>query len=317
MPIYNSVGGITGLTIENDPSALKLANNLSDLPNLTTARTNLQLSTYFAALSHNHTGTYAPVSHTHAITDVTNLQTTLNDKASSTHTHDVTDVTGWGNVNGASNGYVLGWNGSAIVWVAQSGGGGGGGISEAPSDGNVYGRVNGTWLSLFFNTETAATQSWVYGLGYQTATNVSSYVTGLGYQTASNVSTYVTGLGYIGDAPTDGSQYVRQTIMGTSQWVPNSGFTLSDAPDSQLYLRTSGTWTLFNGITDAPNNGSTYARQNAGWVTITAPITSLSIQPNSGGYSNGQFDTAHYPNEIQMTFAGVAGTFYVPARSTA
>jgi len=103
MPIYNSVGGITGLTIENDPSALKLANNLSDLPNLTTARTNLQLSTYFAALSHNHNGTYAPVS----------------------HTHPVSDVTGWGSVSGASNGYVLSWNGSALVWVAQSGGGSG------------------------------------------------------------------------------------------------------------------------------------------------------------------------------------------------
>jgi hypothetical protein len=103
MPIYNSVGGITGLTIESDPSALKMANNLSDLPNLTTARTNLQLSTYFAALSHNHNGTYAPVS----------------------HTHPVSDVTGWGSVSGASNGYVLSWNGSALVWVAQSGGGSG------------------------------------------------------------------------------------------------------------------------------------------------------------------------------------------------
>lgn len=123
MPIYNGGGGVAGIQVESDPSALKLANNLSDLPNLATARTNLQLSTYFSALNHNHNGTYAPVSHSHAISDVTNLQTSLDGKASSAHTHDVTDVTGWGNVNGAANGYVLGWNGSSIVWVAQSGGG--------------------------------------------------------------------------------------------------------------------------------------------------------------------------------------------------
>ena len=134
MPIYNSVGGITGLTIENDPSALKLANNLSDLPNLTTARTNLQLSTYFAALSHNHSGTYAPVSHNHSGT-----------YAPVSHTHPVSDVTDWGSVSGASNGYVLSWNGSAIVWVAQSGGGSG--ISDAPSNGNLYARQNAAWTA--------------------------------------------------------------------------------------------------------------------------------------------------------------------------
>ena len=125
MPIYNSVGGITGLTIENDPSALKLANNLSDLPNLTTARTNLQLSTYFAALGHNHSGTYSPVGHNHDGTYAAVGHNHDGTYAPVSHTHPVSDVTGWGSLSGASNGYVLSWNGSALVWVAQSGGGSG------------------------------------------------------------------------------------------------------------------------------------------------------------------------------------------------
>jgi len=169
-------------------------------------------------------------------------------------------------------------------------------------------------VSLFNSMETAATQSWVNGLGFQTSTDVSTYVTGLGYQTSSDVSTYVTGLGYIGEAPTDGSQYVRQTIMGTSQWVVNSGFTHSDAPDSQLYLRTAGTWSLYNGISDAPNDGSTYGRQNAGWVTIpSAIVTAASSGTNNSGYTNAQFDTVHYPSELALTINGT--TYYVPART--
>ncbi len=42
MPIYNGGGGgVGGITVESDPSALKIASNLSDIQNTTTARTNL------------------------------------------------------------------------------------------------------------------------------------------------------------------------------------------------------------------------------------------------------------------------------------
>ena len=163
MPIYNSVGGITGLTIENDPSALKLANNLSDLPNKAAARTSLQLMSY-----------YAPVTHSHAITDVTNLQTTLDGKAASSHTHPVSDVTGWGSLSGASNGYVLSWNGSALVWVAQSGGGGG--ISDAPSDGSLYARQNAAWASFTIPTVPPASVTNIDLTG-----NFNGYSMGSGY----------------------------------------------------------------------------------------------------------------------------------------
>ena len=41
-----------------------------------------------ADINHNHDLTYAALSHTHAINDISNLQTTLDGKASSTHNHD-------------------------------------------------------------------------------------------------------------------------------------------------------------------------------------------------------------------------------------
>lgn len=47
---------------------------------------------------------------------------------------------------GSSAGQVLKWNGTA--WVAGTDDtGGGGGISDAPSDGTIYGRKNGGWVA--------------------------------------------------------------------------------------------------------------------------------------------------------------------------
>jgi hypothetical protein len=43
MPIYNGGGGVSGITVEEDPSALKMAQNLADLQNFGTARTNLDV----------------------------------------------------------------------------------------------------------------------------------------------------------------------------------------------------------------------------------------------------------------------------------
>jgi len=47
----------------------------------------------YSPLGHDHSGTYAPTSHAHVIGDVTNLQTTLDGKASTTHSHAISDVT--------------------------------------------------------------------------------------------------------------------------------------------------------------------------------------------------------------------------------
>lgn len=66
-----------------------------------------------------------PLSHVHAIADVTNLQTTLDGKqaagsyAAATHTHAVGDLT----QSGATTGQVISWTGSAWAPATVSGGG--------------------------------------------------------------------------------------------------------------------------------------------------------------------------------------------------
>lgn len=84
--------------------------------------------TDYAAASHTHAISdvtnlqtsldgKASTSHTHAISDVTNLQTTLDGKAASSHTHsldDLSDVT----ISAPSNNEVLKYNGS--TWVNAS-----------------------------------------------------------------------------------------------------------------------------------------------------------------------------------------------------
>ena len=47
-----------------------------------------------AASSHNHDSAYAAKSHGHAITDITNLQTSLDGKAAASHSHAIANVTG-------------------------------------------------------------------------------------------------------------------------------------------------------------------------------------------------------------------------------
>ena len=42
--------------------------------------------------THNHNSTYAALNHSHAISAITDLQTTLNGKANSSHTHSISDV---------------------------------------------------------------------------------------------------------------------------------------------------------------------------------------------------------------------------------
>ena len=55
-----------------------------------TAATGTDLSSYLTIA--NAKTTYAPISHTHAISDITNLQTTLDGKASTSHTHNLYEL---------------------------------------------------------------------------------------------------------------------------------------------------------------------------------------------------------------------------------
>lgn len=50
---FNIMGGVSGISVESDPTALKIASNLADLPNKATARSNLQLGSMATASTTN------------------------------------------------------------------------------------------------------------------------------------------------------------------------------------------------------------------------------------------------------------------------
>jgi hypothetical protein len=156
-------------------------------------------------------------------------------------------------------------------------------LTDAPSDGNEYVRKNAAWA---IATGGGGGAVWGGITGVVTdQTDLVTYVTGLGYQTASDVSTYVTGQGYLTDAPSDSQQYVRYN----GGWSVNAGFTFGDSPtDGNYYVRMGATgWAQIGNstdtiatqvwvgsqsyLTDAPSDGTPYARQDAGWVSVSTP----------------------------------------------
>lgn len=97
-------------------------------------------TTGLALSGHNHTGTYATTTHSHAESDVTNLVSDLADKVSKTIVDAKGDLivgTAADTVSrlavSATNGHVLSADSTAatgLAWVAQSGGGGGATLSD-------------------------------------------------------------------------------------------------------------------------------------------------------------------------------------------
>lgn len=99
------------------------------------------LDTLYAAAGHNHDAAYAPISHTHAISEVTNLQNELDGKAAASHTHAISEVTDLQNqldgkastshnhtvaslsdvnLNSISEGELLGWDATNSEWVNRT-----------------------------------------------------------------------------------------------------------------------------------------------------------------------------------------------------
>lgn len=70
------------------------------------------------------------------------------------------------NATAPTTGQALTFDGTQLIWATV--GGGGGGISDAPSDGVTYGRLDGAWTSL----SSYATQTWVSNQNYLTAKTI-------------------------------------------------------------------------------------------------------------------------------------------------
>jgi hypothetical protein len=154
-------------------------------------------------------------------------------------------VLGNGSVNvgigNSSPGYTLDVSGSinftGTLYQNGSPFSGGGGLSDAPNDGNTYGRQNSSWVTVGSGSQGPEGPQGPQGNDGK-YTSVSSPLYEVSY---SQIGIYQSGSGADG------------------------------------YLSSSD-WSNFNSkLDDAPNDGSTYARQNSSWVTV------------SGGGGGGEF----------------------------
>jgi hypothetical protein len=148
---------------------------------------------------------------------------------------------------------------------------------------------------------------------YYPLSNPSGFITSsalTGYATES----WVTSQGYLTDAPSDGNEYVRKNAAwaiatgggGGVAWGAITG-TVTDQTDLVTYVTGLGY------ITDAPSDGTPYARQNAGWVSVaggTAAADQLTAgvvatNPTTGPTASG--DVLQYDGTNLIWAAGGGG----------
>lgn len=171
---------------------------------------------------------------------------------------------------GTSDIFDLRWHQSIKTGTA-----GGGGIPEAPSDGEAYGRKNGTWVIV--SGSAGMSEAPMDGLQY-------------GRQSGSWTEVSGTGGGGLPDAPLDGYVYGR----ASGSWVQASGTVLTPASSvvlentfglssavgsSLLYARQDHTHgSPPSGVLEAPMDGLQYARQSGTWKYVTGSGATAYLQ---------------------------------------
>ena len=288
MPIYNGGGGVAGITVETDPSALKMANNLSDVVNKGTARTNLQV-----------------YSKTEVDTAVTNISLTPGPQGPTGPTGGVGST---GPAGPAGEAGPAGQQG-AVGNTGPAGEAGPAGQTgpAGPAGSLVYNYMGAYDNGLTYIVNSAVTfQGQVYVM--TTSVGAAGYDP-VGYPGYWTLFVAKGADGADGEDGVDGA-YTSQAVLDS--------ITTGISDGKALFVGTSsGTRTLYGGDVQpqvANDYTGPYVGQNGGWIQLpTYPISSASTQANAGGYTNGQFDTAHYPTELALTVNGV--TYYVPARS--
>lgn len=216
-----TVGTEVGNRDYNDTRYLRSVNNLADLANISTARTNLGLSTVAA------TGSY---------TDLSNLPTLV------TKINDLSDVT-TGVPSAAENGYVITWNNGASVYNLSP-----------QSVTSVFGRT-GTISSA--SGDYTATQITNTATGNIASTNVQSAINELDSEKlAINGSIAMTGTLDLGSnqivnigLPLSIGQHTFTTtdysssVGGGSFWLPTSGTPSATAPSYAFgAAKNTGMW---------------------------------------------------------------------------
>jgi hypothetical protein len=164
-------------------------------------------------------------------------------------------------------------------------------VNDAPSDGTIYGRKDGSWTSTISSVawgEITGTLS--YQLDLQTALNLKldATVAATTYYLQTNPDGFITSAALTG--------YATETFVTTQGYITQ---TTADG----LYYPLSGNPSGFIG--DAPSDGSTYGRNNGAWTVtgggglITSVTSPLAV--NSGDLS---IDLAGYATESWVQSQG-------------
>ena len=173
-------------------------------------------------------------------------------------------------------------------------------VNDAPSDGTIYGRKDGSWTSTISSVawgEITGTLS--YQLDLQTALNLKldATVAATTYYLQTNPDGFITSAALTG--------YATETFVTTQGYITQ---TTADG----LYYPLSGNPSGFIG--DAPSDGSTYGRNNGAWTVtgggglITSVTSPLAV--NSGDLS---IDLAGYATESWVQSQGYLTSVPPPA----
>ena len=179
-----------------------------------------------------------------------------------------------GPVDGSINDYYLDTTTSIIyrknsdvLWVqigqiVSAGTGSSSGLADAPTDGVIYARKDGKWVTLEVSEAPIDNEAYVRRNGKWMLSTVErvpndNLLYGLrnGNWTALNT---------VPEAPVNTKRYVRSNTA----WVESNDF--PDVPtDGKAYVRRDGQWIETINLEDAPNDNAEYVRSNNAWKTLS------------------------------------------------